>query len=49
MDAARQLCRNPRCRVKLKQPEANPRSAFCSRGCHASFYRRRCMACEQAM
>src|SRR6516225_8821951 len=49
MDAARQLCRNPHCRLKLKQPEANPRSAFCARGCHASFYRRRCMACEQPM
>jgi len=49
MDAARRLCRNPRCRLKLKQPEANPRSAFCSRGCHASFYRKRCMACEQPM
>ena len=49
MDAARQLCRNPHCRLKLKQPEANPRSAFCSRGCHASFYRKRCMACEQPM
>jgi hypothetical protein len=24
--------------VKLKQPEENPRSAFCSRGFHASFY-----------
>ena len=49
MDAARRLCRNPRCRMKLKQPEANPRSAFCSRGCYASFYRKRCMACEQPM
>ena len=49
MDAARRLCRNPHCRLKLKQPEANPRSAFCARGCHASFYRRRCMACEQPM
>jgi hypothetical protein len=49
MDAARQFCRNPHCRMKLKQPEANPRSAFCSRGCHASFYRKRCMACELPM
>ena len=49
MDAARQLCRNPLCRSKLKEPVENPRSAFCARGCHASFYRRRCMACEQPM
>ena len=49
MDGARQLCRNPLCRSKLKEPVENPRSAFCSRGCHASFYRHRCMACEQAM
>ena len=49
MDAARQLCRNPLCRSKLKEPVENPRSAFCSRGCYSSFYRHRCMACEQAM
>ena len=49
MDAARQLCRNPLCHSKLKEPVENPRSAFCSRGCYSSFYRHRCMACEQAM
>ena len=49
MDGARQLCRNPLCRSKLKEPVENPRSAFCARGCHASFYRHRCMACEQPM
>jgi hypothetical protein len=39
-------CRNPRCRSKLPAPVANPRDAFCARGCHASFYLRRCLVCE---
>jgi hypothetical protein len=45
----RHCCRNPRCRSKLAEPVENPRSAFCARGCHAQFYRKRCMVCEQTM
>ena len=39
----RHYCRNPRCRSKLKQPVENPRRAFCTRGCHSSFYHSRCL------
>jgi len=42
----RQRCRNPRCRMKLKVPTDNPHRAFCTRGCHESFYRSRCRVCE---
>jgi hypothetical protein len=35
-----------RCRAKLSEPVSNQRSAFCCRGCHRNFYRKRCMACE---
>ena len=45
----RHRCRNPRCRSKLPAPVANPREAFCARGCHTSFYRNRCVICEGAM
>jgi hypothetical protein len=45
----RHYCRNPRCRSKLKQSVADPRDAFCARGCHASFYRHRCLVCEGKM
>ena len=45
----RHYCRNPRCRSKLSAPVSNPREAFCARGCHSSFYRKRCVACEQPM
>ena len=27
----------------------NPREAFCSRGCHTSFYLRRCLVCEGSL
>jgi hypothetical protein len=47
--ALRYCCRNPRCRSKLSAPVSNPREAFCARGCHSSFYRKRCIACEQPM
>jgi hypothetical protein len=43
----RHHCRNPRCRMKLKEPVGNPRDAFCTKGCHSSFYLHRCVACEQ--
>jgi len=44
----RYRCRNPRCRGKLKEPADNPRNAFCCRGCHASYYRSRCLVCERS-
>src|SRR5215831_6105510 len=40
-------CRNPRCRSKLKAPVSNRREAFCIRGCHTAFYRKRCLVCER--
>jgi hypothetical protein len=45
----RHMCRNPRCRSKLPAPVTNEREAFCARGCHTSFYRKRCLVCEQPM
>jgi hypothetical protein len=45
----RHYCRNPRCRSKLPAPVSNPREAFCARGCHSSFYRKRCLVCEAKM
>jgi hypothetical protein len=43
------MCRNPRCRSKLPEPVSNPREAFCASGCHAQFYRKRCLSCEEPM
>jgi hypothetical protein len=43
----RHYCRNLRCRSKLRAPVANPREAFCVRGCHTSFYLHRCLVCER--
>jgi hypothetical protein len=51
-DVAPQLrhrCRNPRCRCKLHEPTDISRNAFCTRGCFTSFYRSRCLVCEQPM
>jgi hypothetical protein len=45
----RHCCRNPRCKSKLPEPVENIREAFCARGCHTSFYRKRCLACEMPM
>ena len=45
----RHYCRNPRCGSKLKAPVENVREAFCARGCHTQFYRKRCIVCEQPM
>jgi hypothetical protein len=42
----RHRCRNPRCRMKLTAPVLNPHKAFCTRGCHSSFYLKRCLVCE---
>ena len=47
--AMRSMCRNPRCRSKLPTPVSNPRDAFCTRGCHMAFYRKRCRVCECAI
>ena len=44
----RHFCRNLRCRSKLAAPVTNRNTAFCSRGCHAGFYRARCVVCERA-
>jgi hypothetical protein len=46
--AMRHYCRNPKCRSRLKAPVSNPREAFCARGCHSSYYRKRCLICEGA-
>ena len=40
------FCRHRKCRTKLKKPVSNQREAFCSRGCHTSFYLKRCLVCE---
>jgi hypothetical protein len=45
----RVYCRNPKCRSKLKAPTDNLREAFCTRGCHSSFYLHRCLVCERPM
>ena len=42
----RHYCRNPKCRSKLPKPASNEREAFCARGCHTAFYRKRCLVCE---
>jgi hypothetical protein len=42
----RHYCRNPRCRSKLPSPASDPHKAFCTRGCHSSFYFKRCLVCE---
>ena len=31
---------------KIKAPVSNRREAFCARGCHTAFYRKRCLVCE---
>jgi hypothetical protein len=45
----RHRCRNARCRMALPAPVENPREAFCTRGCHSGFYRKRCLVCEGPM
>jgi hypothetical protein len=42
----RHRCRNPHCRMKLAMPVANQHRAFCTPGCHSSFYLKRCLVCE---
>jgi hypothetical protein len=43
--ALRHSCRH--CRIKLAEPTENLRRAFCARGCFRSFYRSRCVVCEE--
>jgi hypothetical protein len=43
----RHYCRNPRCHSKLAEPVDSDRGAFCTRGCHTTFYRHRCIVCEK--
>jgi hypothetical protein len=45
--AMRHRCRNPKCRMRLPKPVSNEREAFCTRGCHTSFYLHRCLVCEE--
>ena len=45
----RHYCRNTHCRAKLAAPVDNEHHAFCTSGCHAIFYRHRCLVCEDAM
>ena len=47
--ALRQRCRNQHCRSKLPAPVENHHHAFCTRGCFESFYRNRCLVCEDSM
>jgi hypothetical protein len=44
-ETLRHYCRNPRCRSKLKEP-VDAHRAFCTPGCHSSFYLKRCLVCE---
>jgi len=48
-EQARHFCRNPRCLMKLLAPVENHHQAFCTRGCHSSYYLRRCLVCEDQM
>jgi hypothetical protein len=43
----RKRCRH--CTMKLPEPVANEREAFCTRGCYKSFYLHRCIVCEKAI
>jgi hypothetical protein len=41
----RHYCRH--CRTRLKVPVESEHHGFCARGCYASFYRSRCLVCEE--
>jgi hypothetical protein len=43
----RHFCRN--CRSKFKALVESDHRAFCCRGCHAQFYRKRCVVCERSI
>src|SRR5262245_8259273 len=49
MDTSCHYCRNKRCRSKLPAPVENEHHAFCTRGCHSSYYLGRCLVCEDRM
>jgi hypothetical protein len=44
----RHYCRNSRCRSKLNNPVDNPHKAFCCKGCHSSYFLKRCIVCENS-
>jgi hypothetical protein len=44
---ARHYCRH--CRTKLKVPVDNLHHAICSHACYSSFYRSRCLVCEEPL
>jgi hypothetical protein len=44
-ETLRHYCRNPRCGSNLKEP-VDAHRAFCTPGCHSSFYLKRCVVCE---
>jgi hypothetical protein len=44
--ALRLRCRDPRCMCKLPEA-AEPRRAFCARGCYTHFFRTRCKVCGE--
>jgi hypothetical protein len=46
---SRHRCRNPRCKIQLKETVANPRDAFCCASCEAGFYRTHCRVCEKEL
>ncbi len=46
-DTLRHYCRHQRCRTKLAEPVDDQRQAFCTPGCHRTFYRSRCAVCER--
>src|SRR5258708_37673785 len=48
-DTERKRCRNPHCRLKLKEPTDNEHHAFCCKGCHESFYKHKCLVCERPL
>jgi hypothetical protein len=45
----RHRCRNHCCRSNLPHPVEIAQRAFCCRGCHSQFYRRRCVVCESEL
>jgi hypothetical protein len=45
-EALRSRCRDPKCRSALPGP-AEPRRAFCARGCYDRFHRTRCRVCAE--
>jgi hypothetical protein len=47
MHAAKHYCRH--CRTKLKMPVDHEHHAFCAHSCYSSFYRSRCLVCEEPL